>query len=82
MNLDTERPTLLGPPTPLPAPANPSMPALQDTLLGNSAFGPDLFSWSDLASWGQFEGFVTAGNGMYDGMLGDDEFQFDFNPAP
>jgi hypothetical protein len=40
-----------------------------------------MFDWSDLASWGQFEGLVTAGNGMYDPgvLVNDDEFQFDFN---
>ncbi|EMD63810.1 hypothetical protein COCSADRAFT_161189 [Bipolaris sorokiniana ND90Pr] len=81
-NLDTERPTLLPQPMPQPDAANQSsIPGLQDTLYNPPVFGPDLFDWSDLASWGQFEGLVTAGNGMYDpGMLGDEgEFQFDFN---
>lgn len=88
-----ERQALLPPPTPTQQPPfDPENPTtgpvgLQDTLYNpnNNYFGPDLFDWSDLASWGQFEGLVTAGNGMYDaGMLMGEEgdFQFDFNPAP
>ncbi|KAI4664105.1 uncharacterized protein J4E79_003606 [Alternaria viburni] len=32
----------------------------------NPTFSFDLLDWSDFASWGQFEGLVTAGNGSFD----------------
>jgi hypothetical protein len=32
----------------------------------NPTFSFDLLDWTDFASWGQFEGLVTAGNGSFD----------------
>ena len=32
----------------------------------NATFIFDLLDWTDFASWGQFEGLVTAGNGAFD----------------
>jgi len=61
---------------------NSNVPPTPDSAaaFNNPMFTSDLLDWSDLASWGQFEGLVTAGNGMYDrGLLGDDgDFQVDF----
>jgi hypothetical protein len=37
-----------------------------DNTTANSTFSFDLLDWSDFASWGQFEGLVTAGNGSFD----------------
>ncbi|EDU44575.1 fungal specific transcription factor domain containing protein [Pyrenophora tritici-repentis] len=94
-NPDMPRPALLPMPTSTPqdnppsptgglsnTPYNGNVPATPDSAaaLNNPIFNSDLFDWSDLASWGQFEGLVTAGNGMYDrSMLADDgDFQVDF----
>ena len=55
---------------------NGNIPPTPDSSV---AFNPAMMEldWSDLASWGQFEGLVTAGNGMFDPVTqGNNDFWF------
>jgi hypothetical protein len=56
---------------------NNMLPTPDSSVAFNPSFTSSELDWSDLASWGQFEGLVTAGNGMYDPMTqGNNDFWF------